>query len=343
MLKRLEVHSTLALSEPSSILAVFPEWNSPPHTHSMSLYERSYMRYNPAKPERGKVSMVTTILVVTIGVFVLQQVLNVLFPSGGGSRNNFLNDWFALSGENFRQLKVWTILSYGLLHSSGWASFLFIPIPFAHLVFNMVGLYLLGRPVETMLGHKQFLWLYVSAILLGGAVFLAANFNGPNVVVGASGGVLSIITVFCILEPNRQLILFPIPVPVKSRWVLYGILAFSLFGLSGELSGSEGHIAHSAHLGGMLAGFCYVQFVHRANRSFTMGRGTRQSIELPEWFKRTKRRSMSRGTSYTVNRANRDVVQKEVDRILDKINRSGFASLTADEKQTLDEAKDRLS
>jgi membrane associated rhomboid family serine protease len=305
------------------------------------LYDRPYMRYDPGKPEASKASMVTTLLVVTISVFVLQQVLQVFFPSSGGRPNTFLSDWFALSVQHFSQLKVWTLLSYGFLHSSGWASFFFIPIPFAHLIFNMLGLYFLGRPVEAMLGRSRFLALYLAAIVLGGVVFLVANFNGPNVVVGASAGVLSIVTVFCLLEPNRQLILFPIPIPVKSRWVLWGILAFSLFGLSGEISGRPGIVAHSAHLGGMLAGFLYVQFVHRGNLSFGMGGSSRPAMELPDWFKR-KQKPVARKMSYKVNRTDRGAVQREVDRILDKINQSGFASLTEHEKRTLDDAKDLL-
>lgn len=301
------------------------------------------MREAPGdEPQSAKASMVTTLLVVTIGVFVLQQLLKVFFPGASSPGRDPLSDWFALSGESFNQLKVWTIFSYGFLHDPGVKYFLFIPIPFAHLVFNMVGLYLLGRPVEAMLGRTRFLGLYLSAILLGGIVFLIFNFNGPNGVVGASAGVVSIVTAFCLLEPNRQLILFPIPIPVKSRWVLWGLLAFSLFGLSGELSGARGGIAHSAHLGGMLAGFLYVHFVHTARPRFGARPDSRPAVELPEWFKRRNQKPATRKVTYRVNRSNRDELQKEVDRILDKINTSGFGSLNDSEKQTLDHAKDIL-
>lgn len=306
------------------------------------LYDRPYMRHDPEERVVRRSSMVTCLLVISIGVFVLQQMLNVFFPSFGGGSNPFFGEWFALSSPNFQELKVWTLLSYGFLHSDGWAYFLFIPIPFAHLIFNMLGLYLLGRPVEQMLGRQQFLWLYLGAILMGGLAFLLANLNGPNVVVGASGGVLGIVTVFCLLQPERQLILIPIPIPVKARWVLLGVLGFSLFGLSGELAGRGGAVAHSAHLGGMLAGFLYVRILRRSARSApSSGYGTEPApaVELPEWFKR-RRAAATRMMSYTVNRTPRTAVQAEVDRILDKINATGFASLSEHEKRTLDEAKD---
>lgn len=287
--------------------------------------------------------MVTTIMVVTVAVFVLNQALQVFFPGLGGPGRDFFSHWFALSGAAFRELKVWTILSYGLLHDPGVKYIFFIPVPFAHLVLNMAGLYFLGRPVEAMIGRNRFLALYVAAVFAGGLVFLAVNFNGPFPVVGASAGVLAIVTVFCMLEPNRQLILFPIPIPVKSRWVLWGILAFSLFGLSGEFSGSVGGVAHSAHLGGMLAGFLFVQFVHRAQPRFGGNAEVRPSVELPDWFKRKKQKPAVGKVNYTVNRSSsRDELQKEVDRILDKINTTGFGSLNDSEKQTLDHAKDIL-
>jgi membrane associated rhomboid family serine protease len=304
------------------------------------LYDRPYMRHQPEEPVIRRASMVTRLLVVTIGVFVLQQVLDVFFPSFGGRPNTFFGDWFALSMPNFESLKVWTLLSYGFLHSDGWAYFLFIPIPFAHLIFNMLGLYLLGRPVEEILGRRQFLILYLGAILMGGLGFLLANLNGPNVVVGASGGVLGIVTVFCLLHPERQLMLIPIPIPVKARWVLLGVFGFSLFGLSGELAGRPGMVAHSAHLGGMLAGFLYVRLLRRASRAPELASVPAQSAELPAWFKTKRRQAATRMMSYTVNRAPRTAVQAEVDRILDKINAPGFASLSDHEKRTLDEARD---
>ncbi len=307
------------------------------------LYDRPYMRHNTEEPPRPRASVVTRLLVVTISVFVVQQVVDVFFPGVGGRSNAFFGHWLALSMPNFQDLKVWTILTYGFLHSDGWAYFLFIPIPFAHLIFNMLGLYLLGRPVEQQLGRQGFFILYLGAIVMGGAAFLLANFNGPNVVVGASGGVLGIVTVFCLLNPNRQLMIIPIPIPVKARWILWGVLAFSLFGLYGEFSGQGGGmVAHSAHLGGMIAGYLYVRFLYRVEPAFSFAGAAEPAMELPDWFKRKSRGSARRAISYTVNRTDRTAVQAEVDRILDKINATGFASLSDYEKRTLDEAKDLL-
>lgn len=291
--------------------------------------------------------MVTTLLVITIGVFVLQQVVNVFFPSSGGGSNQFFANWFALSGENFRELRVWTILSYGFLHSTQ---------GFFHILGNMLGLFFIGRILEEIIGRERFLGLYLVSIVAGGAVYLLFHFNDPPVfvlagedvfipMVGASAAVISLLTVFCLLRPEQPvtlLLFFILPLTLKPKWILRGTLAITVGGLLFfELQGTT-VVAHSAHLGGLAAGFLYVKLVHGRHSVFGSGSGSRPVMELPDWFKRKSKRPVVREISYTVNRTDRDTVQKEVDRILDKINHSGFASLSDAEKRTLDEAKDLL-
>lgn len=303
------------------------------------------MRETPGQPESAKASMVTTLLVITIGIFVLQQVLNVFFPGPGGGSNYFLAEWFALSGEHFQQLKVWTVLSYGFLHSDAWATFFFIPIPFAHLVFNMLMLHFMGRHVEAMLGKDQFLFFYLGSIFLGGVFFLFFNFTNLHLAIGASGGIAGILSFFCLKNPERQLVLIPIPIPIKAKWILYVGLGISLFGTFGKWFGYVDGIAHSAHLGGIAAAFLYYRFMYNnaSGSFFNRSMASKPSVELPEWFKRKNRQPAARKVNYKVNRTNRDELQKEVDRILDKINGTGFGSLTDAEKETLDRAKDILS
>ncbi|MGZ0707673.1 rhomboid family intramembrane serine protease [Coraliomargarita sp. W4R53] len=279
--------------------------------------------------------MTTTLIVITVAVFVLQQVLNVFFPSSLGRENQFMPNWFALSGQNFQELKVWTVLSYGFLHSTA---------GFFHIFGNMLGLFFIGRIVEPIIGRERFLGLYLAGTLAGGLVYLLLHFNGYGSVVGASAAVMSILTLFCLLYPERHitlLIFFIIPVTVKPKWVFWGSLAISIGGiLLYELPGNS-HVAHSAHLGGMFAGILYYRYFHNRSSSFFTSKSTRTTVEQPAWFKRRKKTEAH--ISYKVNRSNRDELQSEVDRILDKINSSGFGALTDNEKKTLDRAKDILS
>jgi len=299
------------------------------------LYDRPYMRQSPEGSAPAKASMVTTLIVITVAVFVLQQVLNVFFPGIGGRENGFMSNWFALSGHNFKELKVWTILSYGLLHSTA---------GFIHILGNMLGLYFIGRIVEPIIGRERFLWLYIAGTLLGGVTYLLLHINGYGPVVGASASVMAILALFCLLYPERPitlLLFFILPITVKPKWVFWGSLAISIGGiLFYELPGNS-NVAHSAHLGGMLAGILYYRYVHNRSTSWFASKSSRASVELPEWFKRKQK--TEKQISYKVNRSNRDDLQKEVDRILDKINSSGFGSLSESEKHTLDRAKDILS
>jgi membrane associated rhomboid family serine protease len=323
------------------------------------LYDRPYMRQQPEPAPRQK-SMVTILLVTTIVVFVLQQVLNVFFPAIGGRPNRFLTDWFALSGPNFRELKVWTVLSYGLLHSTQ---------SIMHVVGNMLGLYFIGRILEPLLGKQQLLLLYLAGALTGGLVYLTFHFNDAQPVIGASAAVFALVSFFCLRFPERPitlLLFFIIPITVKPKSLFKWTLVVSLFGLvCYELIGpfaitayTEGNrsllnkfllspyqipllptIAHTAHLGGILVGILYFRYVFNSSSSFS-ARSHRPGIELPEWFKR--KNTAQRHMSYRVNQTKPSDLQKEVDRILDKINGSGFGSLTENEKNTLDRAKDIL-
>jgi membrane associated rhomboid family serine protease len=293
-----------------------------------------------------KASMVTTLMVVTISVFVLQQVMNTFFPGAGGRESSFLTDWFALSGHNFRELKVWTILSYGLLHSSA---------GFYHIFGNMVGLFFIGRMVEPLTGRERFLGLYVAGSLIGGAVYLLLHFNDPALgqingelifqsMVGASASLMAILAFFCLLYPERPitlLLFFIIPVTMKPKWIFWGMLAISIGGILFYELPNKSYVAHSAHLGGMFAGILYYRYFHNRSISF-FGSGSGQTtVEQPAWFKRREKKGQH--ISYKVNRGKRDDLQIEVDRILDKINISGFGSLSASEKQTLGRAKDILN
>ena len=300
------------------------------------LYDRPYMRQSQ-EPESKQASIVTTLLIVTISIFVLQQLLNVMFPNPHvyGNENLLMHDWLALSGQHFRELKVWTVISYCFLHST---------YSLLHIVGNMLGLYFIGRMLEPILGRNKFLLLYFGGALIGGLVYLALHFNGSTPVVGASAAVFALLSLFCLLYPERPitlLLFFILPVTVKPKFVYWGSIGISLFFLLFYELPGKSHMAHSAHLGGILTGFLFYRYVYKSDSIFgSIASST--SIEQPAWFKR--RKQQGKQVHYTVNRStsDKDNLQNEVDRILDKINASGFGSLSEEEKLTLERAKDLL-
>lgn len=301
------------------------------------LYDRPYMR-DSSDFSAKNISMVTLLLVSTIVVFVLQQLLSVFFPGSGGGENYFLVDWFALSSTHFNELKVWTAFTYSFLHSTQ---------GIIHILGNMLGLFFIGRVIEPVIGRRDLLALYLGGGLVGGLVFLAVHLSDSTLVVGASASVLALVSFFCLIKPEERitlLLFFILPITIKPKWLFRGLLGYSIFGvIFYELLGMGGSVlpvAHSAHLGGMLAGIAYYRWVYLRSGSFFKSDHSKPIIELPDWFKRKQKTEPH--ISYKVNRTRRDDLQKEVDRILDKINDSGFGSLDASEKATLDQARDLL-
>ena len=298
------------------------------------LYDRSYMR--PQEPPSvGNASAVTMLLIVTIGIFVLQQIVSVGFSGDGGEA--FIRDWLSLNTENLKEFKVWTVVTYAFLHSSEsiW-----------HIVGNMLLLFFVGRAVEMLLGKQQFFILYFSGAVTGGLAYIFFHLDDINSVVGASAACSALIAFFCMRFPERPitlLLFFIIPLTVKPKWVFWAFLGISVYCLlSFELPAEFPGTAHSAHLGGFLAGVVYFRYIY-SRQSVGGGILSRPGIELPKWLKRSKQTKST--LNYQVNRPTRDreKLQKEVDRILDKINTSGFSSLKDAEKETLEKAKELLN
>jgi len=85
-----------------------------------------------------------------------------------------------------------------------------------------------------------------------------------SIALGASGAVMGIFAAFAFLFPNTPLIIFPIPIPIKAKYVIIGLILLDLFGGINPRYGSG--IAHFAHLGGVLVGIILVKTMNRNNR-----------------------------------------------------------------------------
>ncbi|MEZ5414382.1 MAG: rhomboid family intramembrane serine protease [Opitutaceae bacterium] len=291
------------------------------------LSDRSYMRddYRPPK---------TSVVVWLIAAIVAGFLLQTIFLRWFGVGRTFV-DLFALSVDGITSGKVWTLLTYSFLHS---------PSNLLHVIANLLGLYFLGRELLPVMGSKRFLWFYGAAAASGGLLWLAANWTSGGVLWGATAAVYGLLTIFACFYPNRQvtfLLFFVVPVTVKPKYVAYVLLGLDLCGfLFYEIMGAASPFgfAHSAHLGGMLAGWVYYRYIHEGKWSF----GRAASFEMPKWARKRETASAS-APKYKVNLTDRSDLRAEVDRILDKINSQGFGSLTDEEKRVLDSAKNLLS
>jgi len=289
----------------------------------MGLADRFYMRDAYHAPR-----MTTRLIIVLIVAFIVQSLL--LFYG-----DIAISEHLALSAEGLRHGKVWQLVTFQFLHSCPW--------PW-HVLFNCLGLYFFGRPVEEMVGEKKFLLLYFGSGVAGGllqvltAVLLPRHADFP--VVGASAGVCGMIAIFCAINPMQELTtwIYFLPITIRARYLLWALTAFSAFGTLIPM----GNIAHAAHLGGILVGLSYVRF------------GRRYSEDMPNWFPFPGRRpaQIAPPGSLAKNRRWRrprpsaqgssEFISREIDPILDKISAHGIQSLTDQERKLLDAARERM-
>lgn len=163
-----------------------------------------------------------------------------------------------------------------------------------HIIFNMLVLWMFGRVLENVWGPKRFLTFYLACGIGAAALHLLvqhlrydpvivqqlnlayitrddaafsellekAGFLAPAV--GASGAIMGIMAAFAYLFPNTPLMIIPIPVPIKAKWLVMGYIALDLLGGFGYIAGDR--IAHFAHLGGAITGFILVLYWNKTNR-----------------------------------------------------------------------------
>ncbi len=290
------------------------------------LSDRPYMREGDYLPQR------TTLLVWLMCAVVAGFIMQVVAAPLGAGR---LPEFFAVSPVWLQKGFLWTLVTYPFLHGG-----------LMHLLATLVGLYFLGRELVTLLVEKQFLGLFFGGAVAGALAWLAVHFSGGGGLVGASAALFALFFLYICLNPDRQitlLVFFVLPVTFpRARILAYILAGFDLFGLVFWEILKQAHspgIAHSAHLGGMLAGLAYYRFVHqRAWKSPDES----PEIELPKWISRKKPAAIAE-PKFVAPVSSRETLKAEVDRILDKINSHGFGSLTAEERRKLDEAKDILS
>lgn len=264
------------------------------------------------------------LILANVAVFLL----NLFLQNFGGS--DIMLRYFALSFDSLEHFKIWTLLTYAFLHAG-----------ILHLGVNMLVLYLAGSQLEARLGAKKTLIIYFASVLGGALVFMAASvLTQKGFLLGASAGVIGVLSAFLVLMEDRVmrfLFFFVIPLNLRPRPILLVMLCIELFGfLFFEIaphSGGSG-VGYSAHLGGMAAGVLSALIIE----------GKLANFSLPKFGGRRVKRKLEPADShfFKVDIVDEGALRAEVNRILDKINQSGFSSLTEAEKRTLQIAKEKL-
>jgi len=223
----------------------------------------------------------------------------------------------------------------------GAVTYLFVHGGILHLATNMLGLYIFGTAVENRMGSRTFLFYYFwCGVGAAVAALLLSLVSQQAPILGASGAVLGVAVAFALYWPDAELMVLPIPIPIKARTLVLGLAALDLIFALWIPDG----VAHEAHLGGMIFGWLF--FKAQALASRRPAPLVRQQPERVVMVQQTaaSRDAEPRGAQPTRPlgpRPGSDPVAAEVDRVLDKISAKGIESLTPEERRFLDEVSKR--
>jgi rhomboid family protein len=221
-------------------------------------------------------------------------------------------------------VRPWTFLTYMFVHAG-----------LLHLLANMLMLFVFGTAVESRMGSRNFI-LYYFFCGVGAAVFslLLAGVMPVGAFIGASGAVLGVAVAFATFWPEAELIVFPIPIPIRARTLVIGLVILDVIG--SRLWPSDG-IAHLAHVGGALFGYLFFRVQSLSRRSSAQPARTVERVVMVQSGSAEPERRTPVTPMRPRRRADSDPVAAEVDRVLDKISEKGISSLTPAERRFLDE------
>lgn len=247
--------------------------------------------------------VIKTIILANVAIFLFQMVTS----AGYGADASIISQYGALWSLGSGNFEAWQLVTYMFLHGGFW-----------HIFFNMLILWMFGAEIENHWGGQQFATFYFVCGIGAGVLNLLLTSAGPTV--GASGAIYGVLLAFGMMFPDRYIyIYFLLPVKAKYLVALYAVIEFF-----SSIDGRSDGVAHFAHLGGMIVGYVYIKVMQR-------------EWPLQEWFKRTFPQ-----TAFQVRTEPKVSSPKlrmdKVDEILDKISRTGYESLTSDEKRILLEA-----
>jgi len=260
------------------------------------------------------------IILINIIVFVSMSILEVFITLSGLGElfNLFLNKLMLPASLKVFIFQPWSIITYFFLHMN-----------FMHILWNMLFLYWFGKIIHDNIGNNTVISLYIIGGIIGGLSYMALfniipyydNRVSESLMLGASAGVFSVVIGSATLLPNYTFYLLFLG-PVRIKYIALFYLLLSFFDVTGSNAGGE-----IAHLGGALMGYLYIR---QLQNGVNMGKGI---IDILNIFNKNKKEVISKEEK--VKEMKKDISQDEIDKILDKISDSGYASLSKNEKEKL--------
>ena len=278
--------------------------------------------------ERGDI--LVRLLFVNTVLFLIAGTLSVITALTGIDLQAILI-YFELPAQWYQLfLQPWSLLSYMFLHTQ-----------FFHFLFNMLWLYWFGQLFLRCFSTHQFLPVYLLGGIFGGLLFLLSYTIFPALVpyesttylLGASASILAIVVATAVMMPDAPLQLLFLGV-VRLKYIALFVVVLSFLNVASDNAG--GNIAH---LGGAAFGYF---FARRWKKGKDLSRGlTRMIDRCAQLFKPRVRMEVRSGGAHFAKEKyqhGRGYQETVINAILDKIKRSGYDSLSDDEKKKLFQA-----
>ncbi len=275
------------------------------------------------KYQYANLSIAEKLIVVNVIVFIVDGLLKALLGVA-------IMSWFELPKDfSIFITQPWSIISYSFFHGS-----------LGHIFWNMMLLYFSGRIFLNLFGNKRFLNVYFLGVIAGGLTFLLSYNVFPTLIdtntslIGASAGVTAILIFICAYIPNQEVRLFIINVK------LWYIGAFVVLTDLIQIPSSGNVGGHLAHLGGAALGYFYARQLLNGT---DIGSGFEKLVDgIANIFRKKEKKSPLK-TVYRKESVKKQTKpdyakeskQRKVDGILDKISKSGYESLSQEEKDFL--------
>lgn len=268
-------------------------------------------------------TVLSRLMLVNICIWIICRFISVFTWLFNVSDISFVTKLFAVPSDiAVLAEKPWTIFTYMFLQEQFW-----------HLFFNMLMLYYGGKIFLQYFSQKQLLITYIFGGFFGALFFILAfnafpafeSIKDTAFALGSSASVLSILVAAATYQPDYQLNLFLLG-RVKMKWVAIIFVIIDFLSITNGNSG--GHIAH---LGGALWGFIYA-YMLRKNIDIYLIFKRKPRIKVKYKKKDNHQQRPKTDEQYNAERA---MEQEEVDRILEKIAKNGYASLSEKEKEYL--------
>lgn len=274
-------------------------------------------------------NMVRKLMFVNIGVFALVHLVLLVtyFATGSLETGEALIKWIMMPADPAKLIiRPWTWFTYMFTHQG-----------LGHIFFNMLWLYFLGNIFKEFLGNQKLLKAYIYGGMAGGLLYFIgmnafpvlrnAYADGASLL-GASAGVMAVIVGIATLIPNYEIRLIFFDVKLKY------IAAFQVFlSVIGMYQYNPG--GNLAHIGGAVVGYFYIRYLRQHTWFDSVENWVQVKWEKLFSKKKSEKRMYSTYTTHMKVQNARRPDQSEVDAILDKINKSGYDSLTQTERETL--------